>query len=1139
MAEGQYKFSIGLDDKQLEMDIRSASKLFDNLVKEAQKAGVKIDQSFKNPFKELAEKGVPKIDTSNVAQATTQFNGLNVATQQLVRELPAASMGLNTFFLAVSNNLPIFADQIKRVNDENKNLASQGKPTVSVLKQIATSLLSWQTALVLGVTALSMYGKEIGKWVVSLFKGKEAVDAIKNAERDLHEARMTGTVDAQEEATNLRLMVSAMKDASLSMDERKTAMQSLQDMYPEYFGNLSEEQMLYGDLTTSVETLIDRMVKLATARKAADQIVENEENKALLKGTEGYTAYINQLGLFRGSGHKKYKTTEDIVLPSGVKIGYRWIETDDESKSLDRTDAYKAFEKVQKDFLKNLKNGNKEQKAIYEQIVDEYDGNVEAYLKALDESNKKLTKTAQGTATDKGLKAAEKEAKDEKTKAERLEREAKQKRKQAADATAKIAKDAVGARTDAIISAMEEGLAKEKAQINAEYDAKERDITERENKLKELQGGKLTERQTADFASLRASNEEMRANAIADAEEKATKKANKTRDEALKDLADYYIQYGTIQEKILYTTEKYATLIANAKTEGERISLEAERDAMLAEFQVAASEWAGELVDRTTGELNKMLEDLKSQVDAKQATFDKMGSSDSEEAKNYRKEIAELTAKIAYLQSLLGKAGKSASSNNWAEATQVFQGIANAATEAANGIASFDENMAYALRSVAKLASVATNVTASIQGLKKAFDETAKRVSSLEKASAVLAVISAAIQAIIFISNAFNENAEATRNAAEALAEYESAIARINNANISKAHSNIFGSDEYGEFNARLKAAQEYSKALEDTKKKAGKEVDYGWYLSNSERKDLNLRQSLGVMDNTTFIADQRSDWQKFWGTGKKNIKTTSLDEFYENGVLNVDKLKAYYDTYKEYLSSEQQLLIEELISNGELLQENLDAITGYLQDKFGQMGQTISDALVDAFENGTDAAEAMGDALTDILEDIAEDMAYSAFIQPLLDQANEQIEALNQKRNSGKITEEEFFNQLMFIGTQLMENVAMSQEAYNEYMAAIKQAGEEQGLSMWDGSGGNRETGIARASQESVDELNGRATAIQSHTYAIMQSQQQLTQDAADMLRHLANIDANTAELRTMRRDMALMRSDINSIVTQGIIMR
>ena len=1122
MAEGQYKFSIGLDDKQLEMDIKSASKLFDNLVKEAQKAGVKIDQSFKNPFKELAEKGVPKIDTSNVAQATTQFNGLNVATQQLVRELPAASMGLNTFFLAVSNNLPIFADQIKRVNEENKTLASQGKPTVSVLKQIGTSLLSWQTALVLGVTALSMYGKEIGKWVVSLFKGKEALDAINNAERDLHEARMTGTVDAQEEVTNLRLMVSAMQDASLSMNERKTAMKSLQDMYPEYFGNLSEEQMLYGDLTTSVETLIDRMVKLATARNAVNQIVKNEENKALLEGTEGYEAFASANAAFEATGRKKTKR----VLAYG-----QWMEA--------KTPEYIAYEKAQKQFLKNLKNGNEQQRALFDEIADGYDKDVDSYQKAIDESNKKLTKTAEGAVTDPGLKAAEAEQKRKEAEAKRLQEEAERTREQSINQSVKLAQDAVDARTDAIISAMEEGLAKEKAQINAEYDAKARDITERENELKKLQGGKLTERQTADFASLRASNETMRANAIADAEKKATKKANEARDEALKDLADYYIQYGTIQEKILHTTEKYATLIANAKTEGERMSLEAERDAMLAEFQVAASEWAGELVDKTTAELNTMLADLKAQVDAKQATFDKMDSSNSEEAKNYRKEIAELTAKIAYLQSLLNKAGKSASDNNWAEATQVFQGIANAATEAANDIAAFDENMAYALRSIAKLASVATNVTASIQGLEKAFDATAKSVSDLEKASAVLAVISAVIQAISSIANVFNDNAEAARNAADALAEYESAIARINNASISESYSNIFGKDEYGEFSARLKAAQEYSKALEDIKKKASKSVDYGWYKSNKEKQDFNLRmQAGGVMDNTTFIADMRSGWQKFWGSDK-NIKTTSLNEFYEGGVLNIDKLKAYYDTYKEYLTAEQQLLVEELINNGELLQENLDAITGYLQDKFGQMGQTISDALADAFENGTDAAEAMGDALSNILGDIAKDMAYSAFIQPLLNQANEQIDILTQKRATGRISEEEYFEQLVNVGTTLMGNAAEAQEGYNQYMENLKWYAEQMGLD-WPGTGGgSRDEGIARASQESVDELNGRTTAIQSHTYAIMQSQAQLTRDAEDMLRHLANIDNHTNELHYIRQDMASMRSDINNIVTQGIITR
>lgn len=1120
MAEGQYKFIVGLDKAELARDIQEVSKQFEKLVKEVEKAGYKLDDSFKNPFDQFK---LPPDLPAKTDAVKAQFNGLNVATQQLVRELPAASMGLNTFFLAISNNLPIFADQVKRVNDENKNLASQGKPTVSVLKQIGTSLLSWQTGLVLGVTALSMYGKEIGKWVVSLFKGKDALDAIKVAERDLHEARMTGAVDAQEEATNLRLMVSAMQDASLSMDERKTAMQSLQDMYPEYFGNLTEEELYYGDLTTTVETLTDRLVKLATARNAVNQIVKNEENKALLKGTEGYTAYRNQLGLFRGSGHKKYKTTEDIVDPSGVKIGYRWIETDDESKSQGRTDAYKAFEKVQKDFLKNLKKGNKEQEAIYEQIIDEYDGNVEAYLKALDESNKKLTKTAQGTATDKGLKAAEKEAKDEKTKAERLERKAEQRRKQAETSSVKLAEDVVRARTEATISAMKDGLDKEIAQINADYDAKERDITERENELKKLQGGKLTERQTADFASLRASNEAMRANAIADAQEKANERLNDA-------LHDYYIQYGTLQEKILSTTEKYAILIANAQNEGQRMALEAERDALLAEYQVAASDWAKELADKTTVKLNKMLAKLEAEVKAKNEAFQALDSVDEGTRQDYLDTINKLNAQIVILKTKLSKA---VNDDNWAEATQVFQGIASSAREAADGIAGLDENLAYMLRSLADLAGVATNITASIQALGKA-------VKTVEKASAVLAVIGAVIQAISYIANVFNENAEATRNAAEALAEYESAIARINNASISESYSNIFGKDEYGEFSARLKAAQEYSKALEDIKKKASESIDYGWYRSNKEKQDFNLRmQAGGVMDNTTFIADMRSGWQKFWGSDK-NIKTTSLDEFYENGVLNVDKLKAYYDAYKEYLTSEQQLLIEELISNGELLQENLDAITGYLQDKFGQMGQTISDALVDAFENGTDAAEAMGGALTDILEDIAEDMAYSAFIQPLLDIASEQIAELNQKRASGKITEEEFFNQLIGIGTQLMEQMSSGQETYNKYMEAVRRAGDEQGLSMWDGSeSSSRDSGFARAPQESIDELSGRATAIQSHTYSIMQNQEQLTRDAEDMLRHLANIDTNTSELRYMRQDMAKMRSDINTIVTQGISMR
>ena len=133
MAEGQYKFSIRLDDEHLEQDVRRAASQYDKLVAAAKKAGLQTDDSLKNPFDNFLP---PKDLPQRTRAAAQSFNGLNMATQQLVRELPAASMGLNTLFLAMSNNLPIFADQIKQMNAANEQLRAQGKPTVSVIKQM-------------------------------------------------------------------------------------------------------------------------------------------------------------------------------------------------------------------------------------------------------------------------------------------------------------------------------------------------------------------------------------------------------------------------------------------------------------------------------------------------------------------------------------------------------------------------------------------------------------------------------------------------------------------------------------------------------------------------------------------------------------------------------------------------------------------------------------------------------------------------------------------------------------------------------------------------------------------------------------------------------------------------------------------
>lgn len=117
------------------------------------------------------------------------WDGLGFSITQVVRELPAAAVSLNTFFLGISNNIPMVIDEINRLRIANKALAAEGKPTVSITKQIISSLIGWNTWLIIVLTALSMYGKQIAEWISSLLGGKAAVmktsEALQNINKEL------------------------------------------------------------------------------------------------------------------------------------------------------------------------------------------------------------------------------------------------------------------------------------------------------------------------------------------------------------------------------------------------------------------------------------------------------------------------------------------------------------------------------------------------------------------------------------------------------------------------------------------------------------------------------------------------------------------------------------------------------------------------------------------------------------------------------------------------------------------------------------------------------------------------------------------------------------------------------------------
>lgn len=125
------------------------------------------------------------------------LNGLNLAMAQVVRELPSLAMSPNMFFMAISNNLPILADKIKALREQNRLAMEQGRKGVSVIGSLVKSLFSWNSVLVLVITALTLFGDEITAWVKSLFKGEEAARDFAEAVEDINGALDTGDLGKQ------------------------------------------------------------------------------------------------------------------------------------------------------------------------------------------------------------------------------------------------------------------------------------------------------------------------------------------------------------------------------------------------------------------------------------------------------------------------------------------------------------------------------------------------------------------------------------------------------------------------------------------------------------------------------------------------------------------------------------------------------------------------------------------------------------------------------------------------------------------------------------------------------------------------------------------------------------------------------
>lgn len=227
------------------------------------------------------------------------WNGLGMSVNQIVRELPAAAISLNTFFLGISNNVPILMDEIKKVRDLNAKLRAEGKQTKSVIKEVTRALFSWNTVMVLLLTVFAMHGEAILEWASKLIFGKKQALSLKEALNGISEELNSSGASYGEQVTLVQKL--AEKYRALGGDIKKQE-QFLKD-YADDINSLGVSVTDLNDaetlFVTSTEAFITSL-KLRARATAAMSLAAEEYKKELVAATKAETSESTQPSFWQG-----------------------------------------------------------------------------------------------------------------------------------------------------------------------------------------------------------------------------------------------------------------------------------------------------------------------------------------------------------------------------------------------------------------------------------------------------------------------------------------------------------------------------------------------------------------------------------------------------------------------------------------------------------------------------------------------------------------------------------------------------------------------------------------------------------------------------------------------------------------------
>lgn len=729
----------------------------------------------------------------------------------------------------------------------------------------------------------------------------------------------------------------------------------------------------------------------------------------------------------------------------------------------------------------------------------------------------------------------------------------------------RIEKDMEFAVRQAEINTHKEGLSKtleqnqlnyeqEMEQIKRQKEDKLTKIQEWEKTIWESQGKKGTFKPTTTQLS---EQDEQQFKALENAAGKKLSAGNQTAiEEMLKQYQTYAEKRKEIEEKFQQDIDEMRAVNEKDKKAGKQVTFSEENIAQAeSDKQDALDALDQEIASREATfnvwveQISSMgLKQLKEALQTAQDTLKKEGGKlDDKEKATLHAQIKTLEKKVEVAEAK--DASTSSAEKNkkkWSDTLKVMNEVQDTVD---NIVSSFDGLDDITKTVLSSAANIAGGIIAMISGIQALSVAGAEAIKGVERASVILAVVGAAISVITTLfgltSKAEKEHQEALKEVAQNKLEMQRRynLLLMEQNLLMKEATSIFGEDQIAKAARSIEvyrqAIEEYKETLKGDKPQMTKfEKLFGDITGRYKKQMDEYNRGIGALSNVTVKTGSYTTGAWFWKK-QHDIYTSVLDVYPDlidgENKLNKERAQAIIDT--QTMSDENKALLQSLIDLQEQAEEAQEALRNYLQDTFGSLGESVMDSLVNAIENdGVDAWEKFGEAGSSVLEDLGKQIAYSLFFSDKFKRLQADLEKIY---GSGK-TEEEIAKDARDLVASFYQGIGTDMNNAQQWMEQWKEEANKQGFNLWETA--NREVsakGIESVNQESVDELNGRATAIQGHTYLISESMKLLIANAGRMLELLTGIRDNTSHLEDIKHSNKEMLLAIDNMNNKGLILR